>query len=105
MAMSTCSGWTRPRTRWTSSSSSASTYEVVDRAGFEKAVRDGLVSEREAAHAEANLQELLAIVRQDKLPAWLDAVCPFGPSAARAALPVVRTPITPVVAKVTRPSW
>ncbi|HUS21183.1 MAG TPA: hypothetical protein VMZ66_04130 [Aeromicrobium sp.] len=80
-------------------------FEIVDRAEFEQAVLDGLVSEREASHAEAHLQELLAIVRKGKLLAWLDSVCPFGPSPAPDALPMVRTAITTVVAEETRPSW
>jgi hypothetical protein len=84
---------------------SGRTYDVIDRAEFAQAVLDGVVSGHEASQAEAHLQDLVAIVRDGQLLSWLDSVCPFGPSAAPDALPMVRTAITPVVAAVTRPSW
>lgn len=80
-------------------------YDVVDREEFTQAVQDGLVSEREAAASELHLERLLDIIRGGDLVRWLDALCPFAPCAARTALPVVRTPITPLVAATTRPSW
>lgn len=65
-------------------------WQVVDRDEFVQAVREGLVSEREASYAEAHPAALLEMVSSGELLAWLHALCPFAPSSAPFALPMVR---------------
>jgi Protein of unknown function (DUF402) len=85
----------------------ARTYDVVDEDEFEQAVAGELVSAGEAVGARRGLVRLTELIERGGLIAFLEAVCPFGPSPAGPALPMLRTPLAevPLVQPGRRPTW
>lgn len=83
------------------------THEVIDEDEFDAAVRSGLVSAGEADSARRGLDRLLGLIERNELLAFLERICPVGPSTAGSALPMRRTPIidVPLIRPGHRPTW
>lgn len=81
--------------------------DVKDLAELDEALVDGLVSAYEAANARRGLDRLLTLIDAGELVAFLDDVCPFGPSRAAPAVPVERVPLAavPDLQPGRRPTW
>lgn len=63
---------------------------VGDEDEFEQALSAGLVSPSEGKQARRGVAELLELVEEGTLLAWLDDLCPFGPCDPPEALPMRR---------------
>lgn len=82
-------------------------YRVVDTSSFGRAVKEGLLSKREARYARTGLRELVALIERGRLIAFLSDIFPFEPSTAPRAIPMRRVPATgkPLVEAHQRPTW
>ena len=82
-------------------------YRVADSARFGRAVKQGLLSSREARCAEAGLRELIELIEREMFVGFLADVCPFRPSTAPPALPMRVVPTTgkPLIEPHRRPTW
>ncbi|HEY8790203.1 MAG TPA: hypothetical protein VIM10_13865 [Actinopolymorphaceae bacterium] len=74
---------------------------------FDEAISVGLLSAVEVEGARSGLERLVGLVVRGELLAFLDDACPFGPSTAGPALPMLRAPLVdlPVVQPGHRPTW
>jgi hypothetical protein len=83
------------------------THHVKDLAALEEATADGSVSASEAANARRGLDRLLRLTSTGKLVPFLEEVCPFGSSRAKAALPMQRVPLesVPILQPTLRSTW
>jgi hypothetical protein len=84
--------------------SDGTTHGVYDHEQFDQAIREGWLSDREAAGARAGLTDL---IERDALLAFLAAAHPFGRTAAPAAPAMQSVPLreVPLVQPRVRPSW
>jgi len=81
------------------------TFVVTGEDEMRKAAEDGLISQREAAHAAAELELLTALISGGRLLEWLAAACPFGPAGAPPARPVKRVPVPALLLPGERATW
>jgi protein associated with RNAse G/E len=82
-------------------------HEVVDLDEFDQAIADRQISQNEAMHVRSGLARLVALINSGDLYAFLNGVCPFGPSTAESMLPVLRASLDslPAVQPGRRPTW
>lgn len=82
-------------------------HRVQDVPDLEQAAAGGLLSQHELHNAYRGLDRLLGLVTNGELVSFLDAICPFGPSGAGPALPMLRVPLAdvPELQPRHRPTW
>jgi hypothetical protein len=83
------------------------THGIHDQQEFDDAVRQGWLSQREAAGARAGLGELLGLIQAGRLVEFLADAHPFGGTAApeAPAMQAVRLCEVPLLQPGVRPSW
>jgi hypothetical protein len=83
------------------------THGVYDHEEFDQAIREGWLSDREAAGARAGVEELTDLIERDALLGFLAAAHPFGRTAAPAAPAMRSVPLreVPLLQPGVRPSW
>lgn len=83
------------------------TYQVCDLEELERALLTGLILPAEARGAGSGLAELIGIIEQGGLLAFLSRAYPIGPLDPPHAAPTGRTPLTqvPLLGKESRCAW
>lgn len=82
-------------------------HQVQDIPDMEQAAAAGLLSPSELDNARRGLDRLLGLITNGDLMWFLDHACPFGPSGAGPAFPMVRVPLAdvPQLQPRRRPTW
>lgn len=83
----------------------ASSFHVQDEVEFQAMADRGLLSNREAARALGGLDDLLELIRTERLVEWLSGFAAFGPCDPPNSLPMERLPVPTRMQRLTRVTW